>query len=141
MSKEKIYRGKIRTGRGGAVDEMSKPGGLEGFQRLTGLTIIPGTLNIKLSESIDLNLLNYLKFADVGWEFDPATQGINFNGEIGAYYGRATVANEYPACLVIFTWVSDIYTNAELVSPYHLRTALKVQDGDIIEFTLDKDKY
>ena len=119
---------------------MSKPGGLEGFQRLTGLSIIPGTLNIKLSEPFDISLLNYLKFADVGWEFDPATQGINFNGEIGVYYRRSTIASEYPACLVIFTWVTDLHTNAELMSPYHLRTVLDLQDGDTVEFTLDKEK-
>ena len=140
MNEEKIYRGEIRTGRGGAVGEMSKPGGLEGFQRLTGLSIIPGTLNIKLSEPFDISLLNYLKFADVGWEFDPATQGINFNGEIGVYYRRATVVNKYPACLIIFTWVTDLHTDAEMVSPHHLRTTLNTQDGDTIEFTLDKEK-
>jgi CTP-dependent riboflavin kinase len=136
MNEEQIYRGKVKTGIGGAVKEMLKPGGLEGFQRLTGLSIIPGTLNIKLTEPFDLSLLNYLKFADVGWEFDPATQGINYSGEIGAYYRRATVADKYPACLIIFTWVSDIYTHAELVSPHHLRATLNMQDGDIIEFTL-----
>ncbi len=140
MSEDKIYRGKVRTGIGGAVGEMLKPGGVEGFQELTGLAIIPGTLNIKLTEPFDLSLLNYLKFAEVGWEFDPATQGIEYEGEIGAYYRRATVANKYPACLIIFTWVTDIHTNAEMVSPYHLRTTLNLQDGDIIEFYLDSDK-
>lgn len=119
---------------------MLKPGGLEGFQELVGLTIIPGTLNIKLSEPFDLSLLNYLRFADVGWEFDPATQGIKYEGEIGVYYRRATIANEYPACLLIFTWVTDIYIDAELVSPHHLRTVLNLQDGDIIEFTLDNNQ-
>ena len=136
MSEEKIYRGKVRSGIGGAVGEMLKPGGVEGFQELTGLAIIPGTLNIKLSEPFDLSLLNYLKFADAGWEFDPATQGIEYEGEIGAYYGRVTVANKYAACLIIFTWVTDIHTNAEMVSPYHLRTVLDLQDGDIIELHL-----
>ena len=78
MEKAKVFRGIIKTGRGGAVGEMSKPGALEGFQRLTGLSIIPGTLNIRLTEPFDLSLLNYLRFADVGWEFDPATQGIQY---------------------------------------------------------------
>ena len=75
MEKAKVYKGIIRTGRGGAFSEMSKPGALEGFQRLTGLSIIPGTLNIRLTEPFDLSLLNYMRFDDVGWEFDPATQG------------------------------------------------------------------
>jgi CTP-dependent riboflavin kinase len=140
MDRKYIYRGKVETGIGGAVGEMLKPGGLEGFQELVGLTIIPGTLNIKLTKPFDLSFLNYLRFADVGWEFDPATQGIKYEGEIGVYYRRATVANEYPACLLIFTWVTDIYTDAELVSPHHLRTVLNLQDGNIIEFTLDNNQ-
>jgi CTP-dependent riboflavin kinase len=117
---------------------MSRPGGLEGFQILTSLTIIPGTLNIQLNESLDFGILNYLKFANVGWEFDPATQGINYNGEIGAYYQRATIAGNYPGCLLVFTWVTDIHRNAELVSPYHLRTVLNLNDGDTIAFTIDQ---
>jgi CTP-dependent riboflavin kinase len=140
MDSKQIYRGKVKPGRGGAVGEMSKPDSLEGFQKLTGLSIIPGTLNIKMTEPFDLNLLNYLKFADIGWDFDPATQGIKYQGEIGVYYRRATVANEYPVCLVIFSWVTEIHTDAELVSPHHLRTVLNLRDGDIIEFTLDNDQ-
>lgn len=115
---------------------MSKPGALEGFQRLTGLSIIPGTLNIKLTESIDLSLFSYLKFADVGWDFDPATQGIEYHGEIGVYYHQAIVAGNYPACLLFFTWVTTPGIDAELVSPHHLRTVLNLKDRDIVEFTL-----
>ena len=116
---------------------MSRPGGLEGFKLLTRLDIMPGTLNIDLAEPLDLSLLKYLKFSDIGWEFDPAAQGIKYDGEIGMYYRRATVAERYPACVIVFTWVTDIYTDAELVSPYHLRTALHLEDGDTVEFTLD----
>ncbi len=136
MDKNKVYRGIIKTGRGGAVAEMSQPGFLEGFKLLTGLSIIPGTLNIDLTEPFDLSLLNYMRFADIGWEFDPATQGIEYDGEIGVYYRRALVADRYPAYIVIFTWVTDIYTDAELVSPYHLRSTLGLKDGDVVEFTL-----
>lgn len=132
----KVYKGIIRTGIGGAVGEMSKPGALEEFQRLTGLSIIPGTLNIKLTEPFNLSLLKYLRFADIGWEFDPATQGIEYKGEIGMYYSRATVTGNYPAYLVIFTWVTNVYTDAEIISPHHLRTVLRAGDGDMIEFTL-----
>lgn len=138
MAKGQIYYGIVKTGRGGAVKEMSRPGGLEGFQKLTGLAIIPGTLNIQLIEPLDTGILNYLKFTDVGWEFDPATQGIDYRGEIGAYYHRSTIAGIYPGCLLVFTWVSDIHRNAELVSPYHLRTVLNLSDGDTIAFTIDQ---
>ena len=137
MDKNIVYQGVIRTGRGGAVGEMSKPGGLEGFRRLTRLKIIPGTLNIKLTEPFDLSLLKYLKFADMGWEFDPSTQGIDYDGEIGVYYGRATVADKYLACILFFTWAGNTHTSGELVSPHHLRTVLGAGDGDTVEFTLD----
>jgi CTP-dependent riboflavin kinase len=136
MNKNRVYRGIIKTGIGGAVAEMSKPGSLEEFRRLLGLSIIPGTLNIKLAEPFDLSLLKYVKFSDIGWEFDPATQGIAYDGEIGAYYRRVLVADRYPAYIVIFTWVTDIYTDAELVSPYHLRSTLGLKDRDVVEFTL-----
>jgi CTP-dependent riboflavin kinase len=134
-----VYQGIVKTGRGGAVAEMDQPDFTEGFKKLTGLDVIPGTLNIKMVEPLNLNLLRYLKFADIGWEFDPATQGIDFKGEIGVYYRRATVQGKYKACLVVFTWVTDIHTDAELVSPHHLRTVLKLNDGDKVKFKLDKE--
>lgn len=136
MKKNKGYRGTVRAGIGGAVAEMSKHSSLEEFRRLLGVLIIPGTLNIKLAEPFDLSLLKYVKFSDIGWEFDPAMQGIDYQGEIGMYWRRATVAGRYPACVLIFTWVSNVHTNAELVSPYHLRTVLNLKDGDTVEFTL-----
>ena len=139
MESIRVYRGTVKTGRGGGVTEMSRPGSLEGFRKLTGLDVIPGTLNLKLTEPFDLSLLKYVNFADIGWEFDPATQGINYEGEIGMYYRRAIVAGKYPACLLIFTWVTDVHTDAELVSPHHLRTVLGLKDGDIVEFRLDKE--
>ena len=139
---DEIYKGTVRTRRGGAASEMSKPGGLEGFKLLTGLEVIPGTLNILLTEPFDLSLLEYFRFADVGWEFDPATQGIDFDGETGMYYSRATVAGKYPAVIIFWTWVTDVHTYGELVSPHHLRTELGLNDGDTVEFSLtDQPAY
>ena len=134
---DKVYKSIVRTGRGGAVGKMSKPGGIEGFKMLTGLEVIPGTLNIHMAEPFDLSPLKYFRFADIGWDFDPATQGIEFDGEIGMYYSRATVAGKYPAVIIFWTWVLDIHTCGELVSPQHLRTVLNLTDSDTVEFTLD----
>ena len=131
-----VYRGIVKTGIGGAVTEMSKPGSIEEFQLLTGLSIIPGTLNISLTEPLDLGMLKYLRFADIGWEFDPATQGIKFDGEIGMYFRRVVVANNYPAYVILFTWAMYLGNHAELISPYHLRSTLGLQDGDVVEFVL-----
>jgi len=140
MNKSHVYRGRVKTGRGAGASEMSAPGDLAGFQRLTGLSVIPGTLNIDLTEPFDLTLLNYVAFAELGWEFAPATQGIKYDGEIGMYYGRALIADKYPACIIFFTWVTDPNTDAELISPHHLRSALGLRDGDMIEFTLLPDE-
>lgn len=141
MEKNKVYRGIVKTGIGGSVVEMSKPGSLELFRQVTGLDIIPGTLNIILEEPFNLSLLKYVKFSDIGWEFDPATQGIEYNGEIGMYCGRVIVADKYPAFLAVFTWVRDIHTHAEIICPYHLRSTLGLKDGDILEFRFDEDYY
>jgi CTP-dependent riboflavin kinase len=139
INKDRVYQGIVRTGRGGAVAEMGQPDFTEGFRKITGLDVIPGTLNIKMVEPLNLHLLRYLKFADIGWEFDPTTQGIDYKGEIGVYYRRAIVKRKYKACVLVFTWVSDIHTDAELVSPHHLRTVLKLKDGDKVKFTLDRE--
>ncbi len=136
MEEKRIYKGTVSTGIGGAVAEMLKPDSLEEFRRVLGLSIIPGTLNIKLAEPFDLSVLKYVKFSDIGWEFDPATQGIDYQGEIGMYWRRATISGRYPACLIIFTWTPNVHIDAELVSPHHLRTVLDLKDGDTVEFTL-----
>ena len=138
MDKSKVYRGFVKTGRGTGALEMSAPGSLEGFQRLTGLSIIPGTLNIDLTEPFDLALLNYVTFVELGWAIDLSKQGIKYDGEIGMYYDRAIIAAKYPACVIFWTWVDDMYTDAEVISPYHLRSTLGLQDGDIVEFRLSE---
>ncbi len=138
MDKTKIYRGLVKTGRGAGALEMSAPGTLEGFKQLIGLSVIPGTLNIDLTEPFDLALLKYVSFADLDWEIDLRKLGIKFDGEIGMYYGRSVIADKCPGCVIFFTWVTDIYTDAELISPYHLRKALGLKDGDIVEFRLSE---
>jgi CTP-dependent riboflavin kinase len=136
MSQKQVYQGTVRTGSGGGVIEMSKPGALEKFRLITGLPVIPGTLNIKMLQPFDLSLLKYYKFDDIGWEFNPTTQGIAYQGEIGMHGGRVTIAGKYPAFLVFFTWITHRDQDGELVSQYHLRSSLNLQDGDTIEFTL-----
>ena len=117
---------------------MSTPGRFEGLQRLTGLSVIPGTFNVALTEPFDLSLLNYVTFAELGWSIDLSERGIEYDGEIGAYYSRVTVADRYPACVIFFTWAGNVHTDAELISPHHLRSTLDLQDGDIVEFSLSE---
>ena len=138
MVKKQVYWGTVNTGRGAAAGVMLETGLLECFQQLSGLPVIPGTLNIYLDRPFDLSLLGYASFADMGVpEIDLRALGLDFDGEQGAHYERVTIAGKYPGCLVFLTWVTDLTGDAELVSPHHLRSTLGLQDGDPIEFTLD----
>jgi len=140
MDKKQVYKGIVTTGRGAGAGEMSAPGVLEGFRQLTGLAVIPGTLNIDLTELFDLSLLNYASFVDLGMpQTDLAAMGIDFTDEQGLHYGRIVIAAKYPGCILCFTWVGRPGINAELVSPHHLRNTLNLQDGDTVEFTLVSD--
>jgi len=137
MEEKQVYRGIVKTGRGAGAGEMSAHGVLEGLQRLTGLAIIPGTMNINFTEVFDLSLLKYASFVDLGRpQTDLAAMGVDFNGEQGLHYGRVVIADRYPGFVLCFTWVNQSGINAELVSTHHLRNTLNLQDGDIIEFTL-----
>lgn len=133
METGRVFHGYVKQGRGYAVPEMSAPGKLEAIRQLTGLSVIPGTLNVRLTEPFDLSRLDYVSFDAMGWTFDLSRQGIEFDGELGMYYGRVTVAETYPAAIIFFTWVSDIRTSAELICGYHLRTELNLGDEDMIE--------
>ena len=116
---------------------MSEPGVLEGFRLLTGLDVIPGTLNLDLAEVFDLSLLSYRSLAELGMaQFDVHALWIDFDGEQGFHYGQILIGGRYPGCIICFTWVDYPGINAELVSPHHLRNTLNLQDEDTVEFTL-----
>ena len=138
MDEKQVFRGVVRTGRGRSVGVMSAPEAIEVNKRLTGLSVIPGTLNITLTQPFDLDLLDYFRFSDIGVQLDIRAMGLDFEGEQGFHYGRVSVAGDYPAALIIFTWNPDP-NYAELISPHHLRSVLNLRDGDTIEFTLDSE--
>ncbi len=139
MDKKQVYPATVRSGRGKAVEVHSGPGVLDGLKRLTGLSVIPGTFNIYLSQPFDMTLLKYVSFAEVGFgDFNLAEVGIDYDGEVGVHWGQIIVADKYPACLIMPTW-RDKPLNAEIMSPHHLRSTLGVQDGDTIEFALVRD--
>ncbi len=81
----KTFSGTVKTGIGGAAVEMSMHGDLKVWETLTGLSVIPGTLNLRLLKPFDLSLLEYLSFSKIGWDFDPSTQGFDFKGDVGMH--------------------------------------------------------
>ncbi len=135
----KTYTGTVESGIGEARIEMVKSGGLNDWKILTGLEILPGTLNLLLEQPFDLSLLKYLSFAEIGWDFDPSTQGHGFKGDIGMHYHRINIAGIYPGIVAFWTWAPGINTNAELISTVHLRTVLGLRDGDKVSFCLTHD--
>ena len=132
-----LFKGIVKTGRGGAAVEMSKSKTILDLEELTGLKVIPGTLNLNLIKPFDFGLLNYSSFSDLGWDFDPTSQGFDFRGEVGMFYNRIIIFSEYPGILAFWTWMNELYTNAELISTIHLRSQLGLEDGDIVSFNLD----
>ncbi len=135
MNQSRTFRATVRAGRGKATGVMSSPQAVEMSRKLTGLSVIEGTLNITLELPLDPESLNFFNFSSVGVKLDLKSMGIDFEGEQGFYYRRVTVAGKYPAALLLFTW-RDLL-NAELISPHHLRSTLGLEDGDTLQFTID----
>ena len=135
----KTFIGTVESGIGKASIEMAKSDGLEDWKHLTGLAILPGTLNLHLKNPFDLSLLKYRRFSEIGWDFDPSTQGHNIKDDVGMYYHRINIADVYPGFVVFWTWVPDFDKKAELISSVHLRTALGMKDGDTVRFSLAND--
>jgi len=136
MNETIVYRGKVRTGRGASASIMISSGALDGFRQWTGLSVIPGTLNILFTKPFDLKLLHYIATADMGLKIDFAELGIKFEGEAGWYYSLAVVAERYHSFIYFPTWTDDPTRYAEIMSTHHLRSTLNLQDGDPVEFTL-----
>ena len=128
----KNYRGIVVPGRGFGAQRMANPTVLQAAQRLTALTLVPGTLNVRLPQPFDGALTGYLTEDDLGgvvWrDHAPHRQGIRF-GEVfiaGQYRGIMFQGDEpeYPPNLV------------EIMSDHHLRDMMGLQDGDTLEFAV-----
>ena len=128
----KTYRGVVVPGRGFGAQRMANPSLLQALKRLTDLTLVPGTLNVRLPQPFDGTLTGYLTEDDLGgnvWrDHAPDRQGIRF-GEVliaGQYHGIMFQGDEpeYPPNLV------------EIMSDHHLRDMLGLQDGDTLEFAV-----
>ena len=131
MKREKeqsrTFQGIVQSGRGLGGPLMSTPNVLERLQQLVGCRIVPGTLNLRLT------------FAELGVEYNFAEVGLEFNGAPGFYSGRVVIAGRYNGWLLRLTDVGRPPTSVELISDYHLRSPLGLQDGDTIDFTLVED--
>ena len=143
MKREKeqsrTFQGIVQSGRGLGGSFMSAPNILERLQQLVGCLIVPGTLNLRLTRPFDVPLANHLTFAELGVEYNFAEAGLEFNGAPGFHFGRVVIAGRYNGWIVCLTDVGHPPASIELISDYHLRSTLGLQDGDTIEFTLVED--
>lgn len=117
---------------------MSAPSTPDWCKQLTGLSAIPGTLNVTRTQPFELGLSDYVRLADHGLQFDPGAVGIDFEGEQGFHHGLVLVTGQHPASLIMFNWTPDPTIWAELVSPHHRRNTVALRDRDAIELTLVK---
>ena len=128
----KNYRGIVVPGRGFGAQRMANPTVLHAAHRLTALTLVPGTLNVRLPQPFDGLLPGYFTEDDLGgnvWrDHAPNRTGIRC-GEVliaGRYRGIVFQSDEpeFPPAQV------------EIMSDHHLRTTLGLHDGDALEFSL-----
>lgn len=126
------YRGIVVSGRGFGAQRMTNPAVLHAAQRVTGLTLVPGTLNVRLPQPFDGTLTGYLTEDDLGgnvWrDHAPNRQGIR--------WGEVLIAGQYRG--IMFQGDEPEYPSAqvEILSEQHLRTTLGLRDGDMLTFTL-----
>jgi CTP-dependent riboflavin kinase len=115
---------------------MTNPTVLQAAQRLTALTLVSGTLNVRLPQPFDGLLPWYLTEADLGgnvWR-DHAPN------RTGLRCGEVLVAGRYRG--VVFQGDEPEYPPAqvEIMSDHHLRTTVGLHDGDMLDFTLLTDQ-
>jgi CTP-dependent riboflavin kinase len=129
------FTGIVVPGRGFAVQRMAQPTLLQVLKRFTDLHLVPGTLNVRLSQPFDGTLTRYLTEDDLGgrvWrDHAPHRQGIRC--------GEVLIAGQYRG--ILFQGDEPEYPpdQVELLSDQHLRTTLGLRDGDRLEFTLLTD--
>src|SRR6266478_5478492 len=130
------FQGIVVPGRGFGAQRMANPAVLQAAQRLTGLTLVPGTLNVRLPQPFDGLLSQYLTEADLGgdvWrDHAPNRTGIR--------WGAVLIAGHYRG--IVFQGDEPEYPpeQVELMSDHHLRATRGLHDGDVLEFSLLTDQ-
>ena len=130
------FRGIVLAGRGLGAPRMSQPTFLHAVRQLTDLTLVPGTLNVRLPHPFEGTLPGYVTEEDLGgnvWrDHAPHRQGIR--------YGEVLIAGRYRG--ILFQGDEPAYPleQVELLSDHHLRATLGLHDGDMVEFTLLPDQ-
>ncbi len=108
---------------------------LAAIRRLTGIEVIPGTLNIQLPQPFNSSLKGYAT--------EEALGGVVWKDSVpnrrGVRWGKVFVEGRFRG--ILFQGDEPDYPSnqIEIMSDHHLRKSLNVNDGDMVQFALIDD--
>jgi CTP-dependent riboflavin kinase len=128
---DKDFRGGVVSGRGFGAQRMANPAVLQAAQRLADMTLVPGTLNVRLPQPFDGLLPWYLTEADLGGN----VRRDHAPNRTGIRCGKVIIAGRYRG--IVFQGDEPEYPpeQVEILSDHHLRDTLGLHDGDELEFS------
>jgi CTP-dependent riboflavin kinase len=110
---------------------MADSGIIDRIQRLVGFPVVPGTLNVRLSEPIERSSdWRYIGADEIGPEWEGET------GQAGYFVAPALVADRYRCAAFQADEPGYPADLIELIGEVHMRSTLGLSDGDPITFSL-----
>ena len=133
MTRQRVFRGVVASGRGLAEPVMSTPAIQKALANLTGLSMVPGTLNVVLRDAFKEKLPVYVPVKELG-----GLPGVP--NRKGLRLGAVIIAGRFNG--IVFQGDEPEYppNHVELISDHKLRAELNLADGDAIEFTMVRDR-
>jgi CTP-dependent riboflavin kinase len=123
--------GVVIPGRGLGADRMARPDLLDRMKELAGFVLVPGTLNVRLSERFDRTATSrYVAAAEISADWEAET------GQAGYFLVPVLVANRYRGDAFQADEPGYPPDQVELLCEAHLRATLGLRDGDPIAFSV-----
>lgn len=124
------FKGQVLTGLGEGTTFVSEAWAKEAFAALVHIDPWPGTFNLKLTENAAL----------AAWDTVKSGPGIPMTPPDPAWCAArlfpAVVGDNQIGTIVLPEIASYPADKVEIISPVHLREALGVEDGDVVEVTV-----
>lgn len=130
QAREMSFRGRVFQGLGEGAYYIGLEGYKSQFTKILGLDPFPGTLNLKLETSIQMEQKRQLRMLDglriEGFESGGRTYG-------GARCYRAVLNKKVPGAVLVIDRTHYDDSVMEIISPEYLRQTLGLNNGDEIE--------
>lgn len=134
MREQRDLSGVVQAGRGLGAGLMADRGVMEKLDELSGFSVVPGTLNVRLRGPLERGASwRYVPAAEIAPDWEGRT------GQSGYFLARVTVADRYRGVAFQAVEPGDEGYPPDLIELFceaHLRAELGVDDGDIIEVRL-----